>query len=91
MNRTLAALLFAAATAVPLGAQKPASDADQLAAACNRFAQDLYGKLAAAGEPTSSPGSIAIALLMLLPGARGDTATEIATIRNWVSAGAPNN
>lgn len=73
-------ILFASVCCLPLVAQKPPTDAERLAAACNHFAGDLHQKLAAAGEPTASPGSIAIALLMLLPGARGDTAAEIATM-----------
>ena len=76
MNRTLAGL-FSLSLFLPLAAQQPA-DAARLATACNRFALDLHAKLATSGQPTSSPGSVAIALLMLLPGARGDTASEIA-------------
>ncbi len=72
--------LFAAALSMPALAQKPPGDAQRLATACNQFAADLHGKLAASGSPTCSPASIAIALLMLLPGARGDTAKEIATV-----------
>lgn len=77
---SLRRFLLASVCSLPLAAQKPPTDADRLAAACNLFAGDLHGKLAAAGEPTASPGSIAIALLMLLPGARGDTAAEIAAM-----------
>lgn len=65
---------------VPLAAQAPPTDTDRLVTACNRFARDLHGRLAESGEPTASPGSIAIALLMLLPGARGETAAEIANL-----------
>lgn len=82
MPRTIplqtAALLLATSTS--LLAQNAPTDADALANACNAFARDLHTKLAEGGQPTASPGSISIALLMLLPGARGDTATEIATM-----------
>ncbi len=63
----------AAAQAVP-------ADVQALAGACNRFAVDLHEALAPQGPPTASPASVAVALLMLLPGARGDTAAELATV-----------
>ncbi|MBX3462732.1 MAG: TIGR01777 family oxidoreductase [Planctomycetes bacterium] len=71
----LGAILLA--TTVPLVAQTPPDD-QRLAAACNQFAAALYAQLGATASPTCSPGSIAIALLMLLPGARGETADELA-------------
>jgi serpin B len=70
----LATLVTASATA------QPPTDAQRLAASCNRFAADLHGRLGAADTPTCSPASIAIALLMLLPGAQGDTARELAAV-----------
>lgn len=70
----LSTLLFTAA------AQDRAGDARLLASACNRFAADLHGQLVAKGAPTSSPASIGLALLMLLPGARGDTERELAAV-----------
>lgn len=76
----LPTFLLAATLSLPALAQQPPSDARRLASACNQFAADLHAQLGAAGSPTCSPGSIAIALLMLLPGARGDTATELATV-----------
>lgn len=76
--RSLSPWLLTAALAAPALAQKPMSDAQQLAAACNQFAAELHPRLD--GNPTCSPTSIAIALLMLLPGARGDTAAELAHV-----------
>ena len=63
----------------PAMAQTP-TDAERLAAACNQFAADLHVKLSAKGSPTSSPASISIALLMLLPAARAETAREMASL-----------
>lgn len=63
----------------PAMAQTP-TDAQRLAAACNQFAADLHAKLSAQGSPTSSPASISIALLMLLPAARAETAREMASM-----------
>lgn len=80
MLRSTPTALLCLAFATPLLAQKPPTDAERLAAACNQFARDLHGKLATSEQPTASPGSIAIALLMLLPAARGETANEIATM-----------
>lgn len=65
---------------VPLVAQTTPPDAKLLAAACNQFAVDLHGRLAAKGAPTASPGSIALALLMVVPGARGDTEKELIAV-----------
>lgn len=67
-------------TLFTLPAQGPSADAKALAAACNQFATALQGRLASDGPPTCSPGSIAIALWLLLPGARGDTATQLADV-----------
>ena len=47
-------LLF---SCLPLAAQKPPTDAERLALACNQFAADLHAELAASKQPTSSPGS----------------------------------
>ncbi|MEO6596734.1 MAG: serpin family protein [Planctomycetota bacterium] len=65
---------------MPTAAQAPAADTLRLAKACNEFAADLCAKLAAQGSSTCSPASISIALLMLLPGAKGNTATELASV-----------
>ncbi|MBL9077228.1 MAG: serpin family protein [Planctomycetes bacterium] len=78
-TRLLASLLAPALT-LPCLAQKPPTDTERLAAACNAFAADLHAALGPTQAPTCSPGSIAIALLMLLPGAAGATADEIATV-----------
>lgn len=56
--------------------QAPA-DVNLLATACNQFAVDLHATLAAKGSPTAAPGSIALALLMVVPGARGATEQEL--------------
>jgi serpin B len=76
--RTLVPLLLTSALSLP--AQTPSADAKILVEACNRFAADLQGRLDPKSGPTFAPGSIAIALWMLLPGARGATADEIATV-----------
>ncbi|HEX5053108.1 MAG TPA: serpin family protein [Planctomycetota bacterium] len=74
--RLLFSLVLAAATAT---AQAPAEDCLRLARCCNAFAADLVAKLPENAR-TCSPASISIALLMLLPGARGLTAAEIANV-----------
>lgn len=79
-SHPLRCLLLTAASCLPVLAQQVTPDAKRLATACNQFAADLHGKLAAAGHPTCSPGSIATTLLMLLPAARGATATELAEV-----------
>ncbi|MCB9886880.1 MAG: serpin family protein [Planctomycetes bacterium] len=57
----------------------PAAPPEQaLASALNAFAADLHHQLAARGEPVCSPISVSLALLAMLPGARGATADEIA-------------
>src|SRR5262245_41960102 len=73
------ALLAPAFMLQPAMAQTP-TDAQRLAAACNQFAADLQMRLSARGSPTCSPASISIALLMLLPAARAETAREIASL-----------
>lgn len=75
----LAIVCTAAMTTAEAAAQKP-TDAERLVVACNQFAADLHGQLASSDRPTCSPGSISIALLMLLPGASGNTAVEIANM-----------
>lgn len=79
MIRTLAALL-ATALALPASGQAPASaapvaDSTRLATALNAFAAKLAPELG--GLATHSPASLGIALLMVLPGARGETAKEL--------------
>jgi uncharacterized protein (TIGR01777 family) len=74
----LAAAAMALAVATP--AQNAAPEVRELAAALNGFAAALHGRLIDAGTPSSSPASIALALAMLLPGARGSTADELATV-----------
>ena len=51
----------------------------QAVAADAAFGTDLYRQLAATGNVVFSPASIAAALRMALAGARGETATELAT------------
>lgn len=60
-------------------AQAP-TDAQRLATAINTFARDVHGALGATAPHVTSPTSIAVALAMLLPGARGETGNEIATM-----------
>ena len=58
------------------------TDATATAAAVNRFGADLYDALAATPSPPPnlvfSPASVAIALSMVLTGARGSTAEQLA-------------
>ncbi len=74
--RLFSHIVCSALCCLPVRAQQPLSDAQHLAAACNRFAADLHGELGA--QPTCSPVSIALSLMMLVPGARGATAKELA-------------
>ena len=70
---------------VARSAAKPAA-AKSAAAAVNAFAADLYRRLPAGKNVVFSPASIAIALGMTRPGARGETATQIdAVTRNIAS------
>ncbi|MEZ6037983.1 MAG: serpin family protein [Planctomycetota bacterium] len=69
---------LAPAPAATAAAPAPQQDLELLATACNRFAADLYAELRKHGDPTCSPGSIALALHMLLTGAAGDTADQLA-------------
>jgi serpin B len=79
MLRTLLQATFLTiALTDPVLAQQELADAKLLATACNQFAADLRGTLASDGNQALSPASIAIALLMLEPGARGETAAELA-------------
>lgn len=73
--------LLISSTATATLAQRPAPDnAKKLAQACNHFAAKLYPELARRGTPTCSPGSIAMALYMLLAGARGETQSQLAHV-----------
>lgn len=77
---TIPSFLLAAAS---LFAQDPThvpTDAKLLAAACNRFGAALHTQLQPASNPTMSPASIALALLLLEPGARGTTHDELAKL-----------
>ncbi len=69
--------------ASPLAAQQRRLSADeqQLVQALDHFATALHGELMPDGENVSwSPASIGLALLMLQPGARGETAEQIADV-----------
>lgn len=66
------------ARALPAQEPTPTDDVRRLAEACNRFGESLYGQLTTSGNPTCSPASICAALYMLLPGADGETADELA-------------
>lgn len=77
---TIPCLLF---TAASLFAQDPATVTDDsrlLATACNRFGAALHAQLQPSANPTASPASIALALLLLEPGARGTTHDELAKV-----------
>lgn len=72
-------LLATAGLLAAMPAQVP-PDAKLLATAVNQFGADLHAELARAGKPTASPTSIALALLLLAPGARGTTLDELAKV-----------
>lgn len=77
LHTLLSTLALLAAAALPA----QTTPESRLVDALNRFAADLHGQLAATPEgPTCSPASISFALLMLLPGARGETTDEIANV-----------
>lgn len=80
MKTTISAFLLASAS---LFAQDPTTvteDAQLLATACNRFGAALHAQLQPGGNPTASPASIALALLLLEPGARGTTHEELVQV-----------
>lgn len=78
MNHTRIATVLSVCLPFAANAQDPAADSKTLAAALNRFGAALHRQLGTTGAPTASPASIAFTLAMLLPGARGDTAAELA-------------
>lgn len=78
--RCLAAAFSLPVFASAVDCQSAADDARLLAIAANRFGADLHAQLGAGPAPTASPGSVAVALLMLLPGARGDTEQELRAV-----------
>src|SRR5258708_25073997 len=60
---------------------EPTGDMAEVGESCNRFAFDLYSKLAnAPGNLFFSPSSISMALAMTLAGANEDTAEEMAEV-----------
>jgi len=67
-----------------MGAAKPLAPADDggvlAGTEINEFGLDLLRQLDPAGNLTVSPTSIALALAMVRPGARGATATEMDTV-----------
>jgi len=66
-----------------------ADDVAVVAAGNTAFALDLYGRVAAtAGNVFISPTSVSTALTMTWAGARGNTATEMATVLHLPSIGA---
>ncbi|MCA8964361.1 MAG: serpin family protein [Planctomycetes bacterium] len=71
------AALIAIALSAAAPSQTPKEDAVMLATALNRFGVDLCAQISSSGPATCSPASIGIALLMVLPGARGETAAEL--------------
>ena len=77
-------------TNLMLSAQDAATDDQRLVDALNHFAGDLHGQLANGDMPVSSPASVAFALLMLLPGARGETADELAATCAYLKGSAAN-
>jgi serpin B len=81
VNLSLTMVLFASALLgqEQLGQQEPAvDDACVLAATINRFAAAFADQLATADANLCvAPASVSLGLLMLLPGARGETAAEL--------------
>jgi len=76
--------------AIAMGLAKPASpaaSADSVSGAINDFGLDLLRRMDSRGNLCASPTSIALALGMLRPGARGITATEMDEVLH--SFGAP--
>jgi serine protease inhibitor len=81
MNLPLLLSFFPLLPAVALFAQPPAPDQAAITAGNNAFAVDLYGKLRAQhGNLFFSPASISTAFGMAYAGARGQTATQMATV-----------
>ncbi|HEX4053549.1 MAG TPA: serpin family protein [Tepidisphaeraceae bacterium] len=73
-----------------LADQPPATQPIGAAAPVDRFAADLYGRLAPAqGNVLCSPLSIYTALMMTAAGARGDTAREMSTVLHVPDASSP--
>jgi len=75
-----------------MGLAKPASPADSAASvsgAINDFGLDLLRRMDSKGNTCASPTSIALALGMLRPGARGITATQMDAVLH--SFGAPGH
>jgi serpin B len=72
-----------------LGLLAPADDHGTLAGSeINDFGFDLLRRLSSSGNLCASPTSIALSLAMVLPGARGVTATEMDTVlHNFGSTG----
>lgn len=78
--KTLPFLLLVGADVLAQEPKSVPADAKLLAAACNRFGASLHAQLQPASNPTSSPASIALALLLLEPGARGTTHDELVQV-----------
>jgi serine protease inhibitor len=67
-------------TFAPVAAELEPGDARRLADAANRFGFDLLATLAADGNVVTSPVSTATLLAMVLAGAEGETAREMADV-----------
>lgn len=77
---TISSFLLAAASLFAQDPKPVPADAKLLAAACNRFGAAMHAQLQPASNPTMSPASIALALLLLEPGARGTTHAELVQV-----------
>jgi serpin B len=80
MKTTISAFLLASASLFAQDPNPVTADAQLLATACNRFGAALHAQLQPGGNPTASPASIALALLLLEPGARGTTHDELVQV-----------
>lgn len=86
----IASLLAAGAGFPVLADQLPATQPTEAAEQVNRFAADLYGRLAPGqGNLFCSPLSIYTALMMTAAGARGDTAREMSAVLHVPDASSP--
>ena len=76
---TTAALASASASAQPRAAVAMPASAAKLARGSNALGFDLWKKMPTSGDAAMSPTSISVALAMAVAGAKGTTATQLAS------------